>query len=481
MPTSCLISTDLSTLRLLTPEGDEVWTAPAVENIDHPPPLREVAAAAAGWVAERLPGRTLDLLCVDVDESRCSWISTPTREPAVVAAAVRQRRAEWGDGDADAEMVQPLVGPAGSTSALAQLPLLRYMAPKPTEDTGDASAAVIETPDAAVKLWLDALDRNGVRVRDAASWWHVLARETEDIEGIAAAVVQDRPDRIVWCWAERGALIACGSCGVPGPPADGSEDSGDGASAAVGRLVLDWLTWASQLGISPARATVLAPKTGPIEDALTRAWPAMTCSGRDERDAAGVLLSADRAAPAEADALRSTPVLVQRPGRPHRRVYRLGAAAVALAALGVAGLAVKNQRAASRFSSGASALVRDGQQLVAGIAPGLETSADLYGALQSHFVQIRRDNPPLPDPPTPREIYAELDRLLRAVEPHEGVQVKRIDINDRTSSAQFGIGSYADGEALMESLRRQTDPLEWTERITGNPPNLTSRLTGVWK
>ena len=477
MKTCCLISTDLTKLRLIAAGLDEVWTAPEPDDPDQPQPLREVAAEAATWVASRLPGRRLDLVGLDVDESRCVWISTPTREAAVVAAAVQQRRADWGEADASAELIQPLVGDAEhAPSRAGGLPLLRYLSAKKLVPTAQTSAAVLEAPDAAVKLWLDALDARSVRLGDTASLWHLVARRSraERPGAIVATVVVDRPGRLIWTWSRDGDLVAAG---VGALPASAAPTRGP----AIGRLVLDWLTWTAQLGESPAAVEALAPEAATLAEELRAAWPEAEVRGTDAPDPLRDVLGAVEDAGIEPDARRSTPRLTQRPSRPHRRVYRLAAVAIALAAAGVAGLGWNNQLAATAQRDARAALVDRGRDLVRSIAPGYETNADLLGSLQSYFIDVQRKNPPLPIPPPPRPIFAELDRLLTAATPIEGVTVSRIDLEDRTSSAQFRIAAYADGERLMAAVNREPGAQSWQERVTGTPPNLVQRLTGLWR
>ncbi len=495
MTTACLIATDLSELRLMAEGVDDVWRAPEPEDPDNPPPLREVAAAAATWVTERLPGRRLDRVVFDVDEARCLWIATPSREPAVVAAAVRRRRADWGENDASGELVQPLVGESARGAGLQDMPLLRYLAPKRESGDGDGSAAVIEAPDAAMKLWLDALDARGVRVGDVASFWHMLARRSEGSRETLATVVGDRPGRVVWCWSENGNLVAGGLASMPhASTKEGSPDA-EGAMAGprwrprptTGRLALDWLTWSAQLGAGPDRVEVLAPREGGLLEALAEAlavaWPSAPPRSESADDPQRALIFDARAqSRSEPDARRSAPSLAERPSRPHRRVYRLAALAIVVAALGVALLGWKNQQAAAERREARNDLLQRGRQLVATIAPGYENTPDLAGSLRSFYVELREENPPLPLPPPPKPVFTELRRLLEAATPIEGVTVSRIEIDDaRTSSAQFRIASYADGEELMQALTRTPGLIDWNERVTGSPPNIVQRLTGLWK
>jgi len=494
-----LIATDLSWLRLLADGADETWRAPAPEDEQNPPPLRELAAAAADWLVPRLRGARLGLVALDIAESRCLWISTPTREPAVVAAAVRQRRSEWGDQDGASELIQPLVGPDGDAapaSTLESLPLLRYFAPGRATAAAGASAAVLEPPDAAVKLWLDALDARGVRVGEVASLWHLAARRSagtgadQTSPPVLATVLADE-SRLVWAWGQGGALLAAGHSSLPSragapaaaPSAVESNGRPDHRAAAAGRLALDWLTWSAQLGLAPARVEVLAPEPEPFVEVIRRAWPEADAGGVPAPDPAREVLAPAAEHPsAERDARRAAPALAQRPSRPHRRVYRLAALAIALVAVAVAGLGWRAQRAAARDVELRRDYVQRGRELVASVAPGYEDAPDLGAALQSYYAQIKKDNPPLEVPPDPKPIFDELRRLISAAAPIAGVTVNRIDLDERTSSAQFRIASYADGERLISDLDNdQNAGVEWSDRVNGTPPNLVQRLTGVWR
>ena len=503
MKPAVLIATDLSWLRLVSDGVDETWRAHAPEDEQNPPPLRDLAAAAADWLVPRLRGARLSLVALDIAESRCLWISTPTREPAVVAAAVRQRRSEWGDQDGASELVQPLVGPADDAapaSTLESLPLLRYFARgRERANAGSASAAVLETPDAAVKLWLDALDARGVRVGEVASLWHLAARRSAQAGAdqpsppvIATVLAED--SRLVWAWGQGGALLAAGhsSLAAPAParapaatPAVAAETNGrpDHRAAAAGRLALDWLTWSAQLGLAPARVEVLAPEPEPFVEVIRRAWPEADAQAVHAPDPAREILAPAAETPsADRDARRAAPALAQRPSRPHRRVYRLAALAIALVAVAVAGLGWRAQRAAARDVELRRDYVQRGRQLVASVAPGYEDAPDLGAALQSYYAQIKKDNPPLEVPPDPKPIFDELKRLISAAAPIAGVTVNRIDLDERTSSAQFRIASYADGERLVGDLDNdQNAGIEWRDRVNGAPPNLVQRLTGIWR
>ncbi len=462
MSAACLIATDLSRVRLIAEGVDDEWIAPPAEDPDQPPALRAIAGEAADWIVQRLPGKRLHTACLDVDEARCLWIAAPTREADVIAAAVRQRRAEWGEGDGAGEMVQPLVAGAAS----------RGSARAPDEP----SAAVLESPDAAVKLLFDALDARGVRVGEALSLWHALAGHAG--EELTCVVAADRPGRLVWAWGESGGLVAAGLCRTP--------SEGDADGAASGRLALDWLTWSAQLGRTPQRFVTIG-QTRHIGETIGERWPGAKVEHVRADDPLKELLAVShRSGGGEGDPRRSTPTLTRRPSRSHRRVYQLASAAVLLVAAGIAGLGVRAQGAAGAYREARADLDSQSRELVRSVSPGSETTPDLVGALQSHFVQVQRDNPKLTPPPTPKPLFAELKRLLAAAAPIEGVTVNRIQVEDRAGSAQFRISAYVDGEELMESLDQtpvdsETRPLDWSERVTGSTPNLVLRLTGIWQ
>ncbi len=462
MSAACLISTDLASVRLVAEGVDDVWTAPPSEDPDQPPPLRTLAEAAAGWIADRLPGRRLDAACLDVDEARCLWIAAPTREAAVITAAVRQRRADWGDDDGAGDLVQPLVEPRSGGRAGGTPP--------------EPFAAVLETPDAAVRLLFDALDARGVRVGEALSLWHALARRVEG--GLECIVAADRPDRLLWAWGHEGGLVAAGMCRQPSADSPGNP--------AAGRLALDWLTWSAQLGRTPDRFTLIG-EVSDVPDAIASVWPSAKTEVVTTADPLRELLQgAAQAVSPESDPRRSTPTLTRRPSRSHRRVYRLAAFSVVLLAIGIAGLGVRAQRAAGAYHDARAQLRTDARELVRVASPGNENNPDLVSALDSHFATIKRDHPRLEPPPTPKPIYSELQRLLDAIEKVDGAAINRISIEDRTGSAQLRIATYADGEKLMSLLDAPRDdgaehPMDWSERVNGAPPTLIFRLSGPWK
>jgi len=486
--TTCLIATDLSCLRLIAEGVDDVWRAPEPADPDNPPPLRQVAAEAADWLSSRAPSRRVHRVVLDVDEARCLWIVTPSREAAVVAAAVRQRRADWGEADLAGELVQPLVAES-RRGGLHDLPLLRYLAPRAERGDGGGSAAVLEAPDAAVKLWLDALDARSFRVGEVASLWHLMARRSSETGGdeVTATVLADRPGRLVWVWSQAGDLLAAGAASMPHPDPSAEGDAADAARPAAGRLALDWLTWSAQLGVAPGRVEVVAASKGSLIErlrgAIEAAWPEAPVAAAPVRDPIRetIHLPPDRAA-ATPDPRRAAPALAERPSRPHRRVYRLAALSILLLAIAVGLLGWKNQQLARDYRQARVDLQAQGRSLVATLAPGYENNPDLLGSLRSYFIEFQEQNPQLQLSPPPRPVFEELDRLLAAALPVEGVTVSRIDIDDNSaSSAQFQIASYADGEALLLSLTRSPGDINWTERVTGAPPNLVQRLFGTWE
>ncbi len=226
--------------------------------------------------------------------------------------------------------------------------------------------------------------------------------------------------------------------------------------------------------------------SSPFVKAMQDRWPSAAVTvGPDEDPVRALLAVPADSAGSENDPRRSTPALTRRPSRSHRRAYRLAAVAIGLLAIGVAGLGVRSQQAVSRYEDAREQLNVDARGLVRTIAPGYESQPDLVESLRSYFLILKRDNPQLPPPPEPQRIFEELDRLLAAAAQVEGVTVNRISVEDRAGSAQFRIATYVDGERLMGLLEQSasSDPgtINWDERVTGSPPNLVQRLTGLWQ
>ncbi len=321
----------LASVRLVGDRTDDTWTGRPMETVD------AVAAVRAGsaWVTERVRhggNGSIRFLCVDVDGAVCRWLTAPTSEPAVVAAALAQG-GSWQAGDGSAPAARdtgPWAAPLAeeaSVQALAALP-----APVPTlerirkarrgagEETTESGVrlAALAVPDVSVRLFIDALDERGVEVGSVVSLWHAMSAAWDPAGPVAsmsgggvrsdrvvatnapatAVVLLDPEGRLVWSWSRRGELAAGGSMRLL---TEGSETRPEVRVSAseVARLTTDWLSWSAQLGIVPTRIVCIGPEpsesgdglsAGALGVAIGKAWPGATVDLAVHADPIGATL-----------------------------------------------------------------------------------------------------------------------------------------------------------------------------------------------
>jgi hypothetical protein len=504
MPVACYIASDLRSLRLAVGAG-LTWQAertPGEEGEQTLPPVRERAEQAAAFVVDALrrEQETLGVVCVSVDDAMCSWIAAPSADEQVIAAAVRRRGADWSR-DTLGESVQALAE-RPKRHGLGDLRLGRRAGDG--ERASAAHLAVLEALDGPLRLWLDALDRRSVRPATVQTLWHAAsgvwadgpAGAADTAAPLVAAIVRERADRIIWAWGRAGALVAGGSCAdAPPRAADPERDDPDTPAPAhtdalAGRISLDWLTWAAQLGESPARVVVVAPDADAIAESLEPRWQGGTIGVEREDDPVGALLrllsAADRARASEQeDPRRSLISATRRPARAHRRLIFIVSLAMLLLAIGVGALGVRARQTAGAFSGRASDLRNDFQQTVQRVAPALANTpaarANPVAALRSELALIQQANPPISEPSTPRPIKDELDRFFTALASIEGVTLEAVQIEERTASATVATGGFAEGEGFLNRLRDTPGRIRWTGTSLGAAPNLRWRLSGSWE
>ncbi|MBL8991645.1 MAG: hypothetical protein JNJ48_08715 [Phycisphaerae bacterium] len=387
-------------LRMFVGRTEKTWTAPLGERAAAN--LKDSVAAAARWIAEESTagGSRGDLvLCLDPDGAHCGWVTSPTGEETVVAAAVRAAQAGGADEtgtpplpwlrEADLGVDTSAQGLTAAGTALAEAKRLRL--------------AVVATPDLCVRVLLDELDALGRAPARVVGLWHAmagalaperasaLAGEVAVNEPVAATVLIEPSGRLVWTWSRAGALLCAGSMrlrrsvGVPEAAADGRREGEAPAEVAVlevsrheiGRLITEWLAWSAQLGEAPSSLACAGPSSitvgGLGEDlpqvpgiaavghALGAGWSGATVQAAVDEDPVGSVLLRlledvrDHGALPTSDA-RGLPVLdprttllelSQRPGRASRTYYRWAAATLAAGAVGVAALGYRMDRSAA--------------------------------------------------------------------------------------------------------------------------------------
>jgi len=528
----CYLGAEASLVRLIGPSGDVAWSperdAGAEQEIDFETTRRRVSDAAA-WVASQTDGpRRIDLACIGVEQSLCSWISAPSPEPQIVAAAVRQREEDWGEA-ASVVSVQPLYEKersgqsAGLAGAIAALRSRGRNAPQRLA----TPLAVIETRDAAARLWLDDLDARGVRVGAVTTLWHAIALvwgEQAPAAGtngsehnghgapeapISAVALVNGEGQVTWAWARGRRLIAGGVTSITRPraidapaPDGGGEGAEENATSATpihalpseescGRLVLDWLTWSAHIGQAPDRIVVVGEGAGVLVESLGRLWPSAPARAIEESDALGATLSQlaerlDDTPVSPADPRSSLVQLSYRPGRQHRRLFTLAAVAMALLAVGIAGVGFKARQWQSDLQAETSSLSTDTRQQIAAAAPqaaGSRATAFMIEQLRGVLAEVRAAGADLEEPPPPAPILDELVRFSRAVATLEesGARIERFQISRPTSTATIVVQDLGAAESLRNRIISNAERINWIGVISGSSPNVRLTMTGEWR
>jgi len=338
-PSAALVKSDLASVRIVG-EGAARWEITPLPGAEVTArSLRARADEAARWIAmQPAIKRRLGVVVVDVDESICAWLRTPSLAQPVVAATLRSNAQDWGDLMPVASY-EALVSPQPASKKRGKKGEL----PAPETD-GGVSIGVLCMPDAILRLWLDALDSMNVRVGTILSLWHAMARVWPgESSGVTASVLIDGDQRLVWAWAQGGELL-CGSVVTlmgaaeeeSGPPADAQEsipapadETGDALAASAKRLTLDWLTWSSHLGRVPEKVQIIGMGADKLVASLREHWTATRFDTRSHSDPVEHTLQQLIATIDDKnvdDPRRTLTRLTHRPTRAVRTRYRLTAA-----------------------------------------------------------------------------------------------------------------------------------------------------------
>ncbi|TVQ33141.1 MAG: hypothetical protein EA376_03545 [Phycisphaeraceae bacterium] len=526
----CYLGAEASLVRLIGPSGDVAWSpeqsASADEEADFGTTRLRVGDAAA-WVAGQPDGaRRIDLVCLGVEESLCSWISAPSPEPQVVAAAVRQREEDWGEA-ASVVSVQPLFEKdrspqqSGLSSALAAI---RSRGDR-TKSRLATPLAVIESRDASARIWLDDLDARGVRIGAVSTLWHAIAlvwgeQAPAAASGsdagqnghgppeasVSAVALVNGDGQVTWAWARGRRLLAGGVTSITRPRAIDSSaaqlDERDGQSAATpvqalpseescGRLVLDWLTWSAHIGQAPDRIIVVGEGADGLADSLGRLWPSAPSKAIEEPDALGATLKLlaerlDETPVTPADPRSSLVELSLRPGRQHRRLFTLIAIAMALLAVGIAGVGFKARQWQSDLRAETSSLSAETRQAISAAAPqaaGARATTFMIEQLRGVLAETRAAGADLEEPPPPAPILDELVRFSRAIATVEesGARIERFQISRPTSTATIIVQDLGAAESLRNRIISNAERINWIGVISGSSPNVRLTMNGEWR
>jgi hypothetical protein len=521
----------LATVRLVGVRSDERWQGAGSAD---PLAVLSDVSSAAGWLSEQLAGREgksaeLPILCIDVEGANCTWLTSPSTDASVVAAALAHG-SDAGSARVGGTWSTPTLAEA-SVEALAvrTAPPRRHSKPGPARGAsvvknghaGPQRLAVLALPDVSARLLLDALDDRGISVGRVISFWHALAAAWDRSGGhagssavqvvattapVMAIVLVDPAGRLLWAWSRGGQLLAAGTIRLP----QDRHEMGSGmvriGRAETGRLTADWLAWSVQLGVAPTRIVCVTPRTGVEEDsddltpaamgaALGQGWPGASVDMAVHDDPIGVTLDRIMAAPDASafDSRTSLTLLSHRPGRAHRSLYWwaaicLGATAVALA--GIGRQAHKSGQEARAAGAATTATMLAHIEDTAAPANPIQRRQAVDTPrryMEERLVAKRQAADPGLEPPKP--ILAELETLSYVLGTPE-VEIDEISLLASSALVYVRVPNTATGEMIKASLDSVADSnCEWMGQFVQNPARrgqqqqqqMTYFLQGRWK
>ncbi len=471
-------------LRLIGDRTDDRWAAPA----DDTPAA--VLAAAAGWIAQRLRGAgesSLTRLSLDSAGTMCSWVSTPSDDPMIVAAACEQT-----DMLPIVEKDEPLAGPVSpaSVQVLAEPGTLRAGAPA-------RRVAALADRDVIGRLLADELDERGIHIEHAGSFLHDIARawdpaapgadsarrEGENIvesqPPLCAVVVVEPGGRLSWSWSTAGALDAGGTLLVGGAT----------AAEHVQRLTMDWLAWSAQLGRVPVRIVCVGVSAGGLSlgefaQALARTWGRATTDAVEDEDPVGTTLRRAMGPGSSPDDPRGALVrLSNRPGRLHRGMWRWGAIALAALAAFLGVVSWHWWAMAGDLRTLAATHETTWRAEIAQAVPDLAASERPMTELRSRVETLRPKKPTSPVPAA-KPILEELRLVSEQISGYELVRLSMGSGLQLAPRISLRVTDTRDAEELGETFRTLTGSnVAWTWGF--NPTNDTRGrigcdLQGLW-
>lgn len=517
----CLIERDergdrIRAVRLIGQHAEAQWTSPRVDG-RYAAEASDDAEAAAEWIANRLSvdGDKLGMIVVDTVGAHCAWVQAATADAGAVRtayghggeAALDEFEADFGLEDEPEE--SGVLGSRPTTIEAAIEPL----GPAYDSPTG-LRVGVMVAPDAIVRLFIDALDEQGVDFTGVTSLWHVLGLVAGPDSGDASAssrVVADSPTvsggvlvqpdgRLIWAWCRQGAVLAAGSQRVA------LHDDGPIVTRHdVARLVNDWVAWSAQVGVTPGRILVVScplawekstgdpdSLTAPsMASAISDLWPDAVLDIDVQDDPVLALLRrADAVAEDNLEPGHALASLATRPGRSMRRVYQMmGLAMVAfgvmLAALGYRWQskveAVRQDGARIKQESLADMVRAEGMlgkpgEITGALVPVMKLTAEVDQATRASEVKRPEGAPMI------RE-FENLSFLLGEL--GNRVELQRIEASGLSgfivvlSTEEAGIVGEING--LLSDLDMNSGALRWQARATASGSRYTVNLNGLWQ
>jgi hypothetical protein len=481
-PTASLISTDCSSATVFTDTEDHTFSAPAIDGEPDAPQLQRRAIELAAWAA-KLPAvrRKLPMLCLDVEETTCAWLRAPSHIPQVLNASFRNLMQEWGDAAAG----QSIVPLDDQVIRAAKKPAFTLLPKRKSKNTPNSAvrAAVLCQPDALARIVLGALDKQGLRPQIVTTLWHAAAAAwCTPGDPLTAVVVERSPGRFIWVWCADASPIAAGHMRAA---VAHEEDAPDRTiqRAVAQRLAMDFTAWATHLGCSPKRITVVAADPSALSSELAAVFtdapaPDEIATDRPVRD------TLMRALDAPAQTRKSLPIaaLTNRPTRAMRNRVRLSAATLFIAAIAAAGFAYQLAAAASEQSRSAANTRTGSIQQIRDLNDPEIVGPNFARTLESRLIALR-NKPSLKTPPAPLPIFEELAILVDVVNSFDDVTIKVLNIDSaRSSRLDLTVPDRRTGTAVRVELQARSNNLVWEQDSRGSNRNEKSvHLTGTWK
>lgn len=515
----CLIERDergdrIRAVRLVGQHADAAWTSPRLDG-GYAADAVDDAEAAAEWIAERLSvdGDSLGLLVVDTAGSQCAWVQAATAEAGAVRSAFSRggEAPEEDFSDLGLEDEPEESGAFGSRPAALEASI-EPLGPAYEPEAG-VRIGVLVSPDAIVRLLIDALDRKGVDFTGVTSLWHTLGWAAGPVDAVSASsrVVADSPTvsggvlvqpdgRLVWAWCREGALLAAGSQRLAL-----HDDGPIVMKHDVARLINDWVAWSAQVGVAPGRILIMTcplawekstgdpnTLTAPgMASAISDLWPEAVLDIDVQDDPTlDILRLAHEAQRDSLEPGHSLGQLATRPGRSSRRVYQLAGIALAAGGLALAALGYRWQSQVGGVRTDAAALRESYTAELVAIEemlgkPGAITN-DLVPmlALMREVDQATRSSQITRAPGRP--VIRELESLSFLLgELGDRVELQKIDASSAGGFTVTLITEDAsvvgDINAQMENVGMNDGMLRWSATSQATGSRYTVRLGGLWQ
>lgn len=490
--TVCFTRSDLSLLRRFGAGPATSWTATPIPEGDHDTarPMLDRVKSAASWIASAPGRKRLDRVVIDVDESVCYMVRSPSLARPVLAASARSSGQDWGD-LAPVAGLEPLTDPIVKQSRKNKN---AENAPPLRDESEGVSVAVISQTDALTRLWLDTLDARGVRSDNICSLWHAAAQSWGHASGTEISLILlCEHERIVWTMA-RGEDLLCGASAAvgstPAAPSPTAEDAppapeqrpADPLRAAIRRCTLDWLTWSSQLGLTPDRVVIVGPAAKSIAEMLPEAWRALGVETHVDSDPIAVTCTRLSQKPAESvpTSRRSLVRLSGRPTRATRWRYGWSAASLVLFGLALGALGYRFSGAANDAVAAAGKLREEMNIRVKEILPAVDPLTNVVLQLDSEVAR-QKQTAPFAAPQPPPKIFDEFVRICDALAKFPGTKIRSVVLASERASLTCTVADRPTNELLQAALK-DGGAMTWTAPSNAGSTDFTTlTLSGEWR